>query len=406
MKQSQLSKFQGPDSEIRLELKKIKTFLQTIGNPQSKISYIIHIAGTNGKGSTLAFIQSLLENNTNLKIGKYTSPHLVCITERFYFNRKFISKKKLNNILEKLSKVNGFDELSYFEQLTAAAFDFFTQEKTDLLLLETGLGGRLDATNIIKKPTLCLITNISYDHQEFLGNTLEQIAYEKAGILKPQIPFLTTAEEPALSVIRQRANEIQSPELELQDFALPEDLGLKGEHQKKNANLALNAFFYLKQLLPEYFEKNLIDYENCLKQNQNWPGRFEQMKYKNHNLILDGAHNQAGAKALKENLKSFGQNKVWLLGFLKTKDYQKFLQELLEPNDKQIIILTNPTEANKSANLSEIKDFLQKNYLQTKIIIQEQTPKAFEEFLKQINGNLGIVSGSLYLIGKVHELMS
>lgn len=405
MKQSKLSKFQGPDSGIRLELKKIKTFLQAIGNPQNKIPYIIHTAGTNGKGSTLAFLQSLLVNNTNLKIGKYISPHLVCITERFWSDGKFICKKRLETILEELNQRVEFAELSYFEQLTAVSFKFFAEEKTDLLLLETGLGGRLDATNIIDKPTLCLITNISYDHQEFLGDTLEKIAYEKAGILKPQIPYFCTAEEPALSIIKKRAAEINAPELEFKNFALPE-LGLKGEYQKKNALLALNAYFYLQKALPENFKENLVDYQTCLKQNQNWRGRFEEINYKNHKIILDGAHNEAGAKALKENLKSFKQNKVWLLGFLKTKDYQKFLQTLLEPNENQIIILTNATEEDKSANLNQIKDFLQKNYPQTKIIIQAQTQKAFEEFLEQTKGNLGIVSGSLYLIGKVLEFLA
>ena len=190
----------GPDPEINLSLIKIKTFLDLLGKPQNKIKLVVHIAGTNGKGSTLAFLEVLLKQN-NLKIGKYTSPHLISVQERFQINNQTISAENFEKIWLKTCKEEGFAELTYFEQLTVIAFQYFATEEVDVLLLETGLGGRLDATNLIEKPALCLITNIDFDHCEYLGNTLAKIATEKAGILKAERPYLSTVSQDGLSEI-------------------------------------------------------------------------------------------------------------------------------------------------------------------------------------------------------------
>jgi dihydrofolate synthase / folylpolyglutamate synthase len=395
----------GPDPGIRLELQNIKTLLEAIGNPQDTIPYVIHVAGTNGKGSTIAFLGALL-NQLGIKIGVYTSPHLNSVTERFKINQKQIEVQRLNDILKLLMEQQEFNALTYFEKLTAAAFKYFAEEKVDVLLLETGLGGRLDATNIINKPTLCLITNVTLDHQEYLGNTIEEIAYEKAGILKPQVPFMTSATEPALTVIRNEAIKIGAPEKLLNNLLMSgKKLGLKGPHQCDNANLAANAFYFLCEQIPfisqkaKEIEAQLLD---PIYQTQNWPGRFQEINLNRQKIILDGAHNIAGAMALRLTLHEIFPNekRVWLLGFLKNKDHSEILKTILQPNDK--IIFTHPTEAKLSADLDDLR--LKANALGcNEIILCKEARQAFKELQQLLTdqNTIGIVSGSLYLIGKI-----
>ena len=403
----------GPDPEINLSLIKIKTFLDLLGKPQNKIKLVVHIAGTNGKGSTLAFLEVLLKQN-NLKIGKYTSPHLISVQERFQINNQTISAENFEKIWLKTCKEEGFAELTYFEQLTVIAFQYFATEEVDVLLLETGLGGRLDATNLIEKPALCLITNIDFDHCEYLGNTLAKIATEKAGILKAERPYLSTVSQDGLSeIIEQIGIEKKAIKLNLRPQILDKiknlDLGLKGEYQQNNAYLAINAYIYLAENYPSLnLDSSWTYIENTICKPIIWRGRFERINYQQKSFIIDGAHNIAGAKALRENLKNYLQPEIWLLGFLHNKDYAGFLTELFnqKPIDKfKAIIFTNASESDKSADLNELKTLAIKLGLPENIIqLESSSKKAFELFINQQKDNdLAVISGSLYLIGQILE---
>jgi dihydrofolate synthase/folylpolyglutamate synthase len=404
MKNNRQIKFQTPDFlGIRMELIKIKAFLQTIGNPQNKIPQIVHIAGTNGKGSTLAFLQKLLKG-TQLKVGKYISPHLIELTERFSINGQNIAACTLKEYQVSFENLADFRNLTYFEQLTVIAFKYFADQKIDLLLLETGMGGRLDATNVCDQITLSLITNIGLDHQEFLGETIEQIALEKAGILKTGTPFMTTAAEPALKFIRQQALKVQAPEIPLESFDLSQQkLGLAGHYQKNNAQLALNAYAYLQSKL-NLLNKN---WQSQLAENIDYQGRFQQIQYQQKHIILDGAHNVSAALALRESLPKNTAELVYLVGFLKTKDYRSFLKALLPINSQNILVLTNAADELTSADLGAIQDFLDSEYPHLKIIVKTKIHQAWQVFTEHLsNGKTGLVTGSLYLIGKILALIS
>ncbi|HEY9886644.1 MAG TPA: hypothetical protein V6C96_05210, partial [Vampirovibrionales bacterium] len=317
-----------------------------LGNPQNKIQHVVHIAGTNGKGSTLAFLEALLRNNSlNLKsgrkkllIGKYTSPHLISVRERFLINGHKITENAFNDLWKELSTVEGFEQLSYFEKLTALAFKYFTDEQVDVLLLETGLGGRLDATNCVKLPTLCLISSVGKDHEEYLGNTLELIAKEKAGILKAQIPYLSSLKGALKQVVSEEAQRKGAIELSLAKYRLDSlRLGLKGKHQVENAELALNAYKYLKPLLFQDSLNNQITEEDIslLYKPINWPGRFQSVSVNQKKFILDGAHNVDAAISLRSVLDMNYKNKSvnWILGFQNTKDWKEVLKILLRDGD-------------------------------------------------------------------------
>lgn len=415
-----LSTVKGPDPGIKLQLKKIKSFLSLLGNPQNKFPYVIHIAGTNGKGSTLCFLESLLRAGTDFKIGKYTSPHLINITERFVIDQEPIREDKFKEIYKLLSSLQGFSELTFFEKLTALAFYFFAEEKVEVLLLETGLGGRLDATNCVDEPTLCLITNISLDHTEYLGDTIEKIAYEKAGILKPNVPFYTSLSSSSQSLARntivKRAKEINSPILDLIDYEIDvNELGLKGNHQLSNANLALNAYFHLCNLFPKDRKKSSSESDfktesiKVLYGPQNWPGRFQVKEFKGVTIVLDGAHNLEGGQTLRDSLEKIfpEKKKLWLLGFLMDKDYQSILKILLKPNEK--VMLTLPTFPERSVNLWEIKNFIENHTKASVFDCKNEPAEAFNCLLEHVHAksedSIIVVSGSLYLVGEILGLI-
>jgi len=409
---------------IKLKLERIKLFLKLIGDPQEKVKYKVHIAGTNGKGSTLSFLENLLLEETSLKIGKYTSPHLVSVRERFQISKKKektnISFRKLKELFRRFSDPDfdyckNFRNLSVFEKLTVISFAYFFEEKVDLILLETGLGGRLDATNVIKKVDLCLFTNISLDHVEYLGQEKKQIAFEKAGILKPEGSWISTVEYPENLIIKKlaqakNAQEVKLKELEQFKLNSREFISI-GLYQKRNAQLALNAFdFLIKKVLDQKYLKNPSNNysPDFIKIKQRiWPGRFQDItKYfslgETKKIILDGAHNQDSAKKLRESLdQKFTQKnnkELFLIGFSR-KDYLKqnaILSELIKINQSEIIV----TELNYS------KKIFAKELLATKfnVLYLPKFEQAFQEFkskVKVLKFSSGVITGSLYLVGKV-----
>jgi dihydrofolate synthase / folylpolyglutamate synthase len=369
--------------KTKLGLKRVKELAKKVDNPHNKIK-TIHIAGTNGKGSTTAFISQILIEQ-GYKVGVYTSPHLVDFRERFKINNKLISKKKFLNIFKKIKPF--ITNETFFEIITIMAFIFFAEEKVDFAIIEVGLGGRLDATNIIK-PLISVITNISIDHTYYLGNTVEKIAYEKAGITKKGVDVIIEEKNIGLNIIEKtckikKSNLIKSNPINFNKY----QLGLKGEFQKNNAKL---AYYTIKQLQKKYLisKKAIV---NGLK-NAKWPGRFEFIE---KNLLFDCAHNKGGAKTLIKELKKINYKEItFIIGIMKDKDIKSMCNEFNKLAKNVIITKTKYERSEKPENI--IKYFKNKN-----VIIEKNIKNTIPIAKKISKNNLIVVTGSIYLIGEI-----
>lgn len=303
---------------IDLSLGRIERLLAKLGNPERRLPPVAHVAGTNGKGSTVAFLRAMLEAAGH-RVHVYTSPHLVRFNERIRLAGGLIADDRLAALLEDVERANGDDPITFFEITTAAGFLAFAEEPADAVLLEVGLGGRLDATNVIADPAVCALTRISMDHMQFLGNTLPEIAWEKAGILKPGRPAVAgmQADPAALSVFRARASELGAPlflhgeDWQIQPAAggfrfadgtrsldLPAP-GLAGAHQLLNAGLAVACLPHLPVAVPDAaIREGLIRVE--------WPARLQRLTRgpladalpPGWTLFLDGGHNDSAGEVL------------------------------------------------------------------------------------------------------------
>lgn len=308
---------------IDLELDRIRSVLNKLGNPQDSLK-CIHVAGTNGKGSTCAMLESILRE-AGYKTGLYTSPHIFEYTERIKINGQEISKNDFSSLFEEISAINI--QLTEFEILTAMMFLYFKRNNIEIVILETGLGGRFDATNVIKENLCAIITQIDLDHTDRLGNTKDKIAFEKAGIIKPNCPVITSM---GYEAIRDRADELNSMLLFTSPFVQQDfidTLALKGFHQVENLALVLTAINYLfKNIDESTIKRGLMKVKN--------PCRFEYFPEKN--LIIDASHNPNGIKALRDNLDYFypNQERRFVFGCLKTKDYSKMMNILIKEGDE------------------------------------------------------------------------
>jgi len=323
---------------IDLTLDRVWGLLEKLGNPHLQLPPVIHVAGTNGKGSTVAFMRAMAEA-AGLRVHAYTSPHLIRFNERIRLAGELVTDAALISVFDEIEKVNGGAPITFFEITTVAAFVLFSRSPADVLLLEVGLGGRLDATNVVT-PAVSVITRISIDHTEFLGDSLAQIAGEKAGIMKPHVPCVMgyQADETVRNVIRTRAMELHAPLHEYgKDFAateLPDGFlysgikypmpGLVGAHQILNAANAITA---VKLFMPEISEAAIAAGLESVE----WPGRLQRittgpiaaMLPEGIELWYDGAHNDSGAEALAEQCRRWraeGSEIHLVVGMLKTKD--------------------------------------------------------------------------------------
>jgi dihydrofolate synthase/folylpolyglutamate synthase len=393
--------------DIDLGLSRVYDLLSRIGNPHLKLPPTIHIAGTNGKGSTLAFLRAIF-SESGLKIHSYTSPHLVNFNERIILAGEEISDDFLNKILSECKEAaEKFPRIpvTFFEGITVAAFLAFSRMKADLLLLEVGMGGRLDATNVLPKVLCSIITPISFDHEEFLGKTLAKIAFEKAGIIKKNCPvFVGKQKKSALRVIGETAQAMGSKVI---CCLLPVAccLPLEGEYQKENAALAVTVALTQKQ-----FPITRKQIENGLKKTF-WParlqkissGKFFKMLPKSCELYLDGSHNLQGAETVRDFLKSQKNKKTFVIfSMLKDKNCEGFLKKISKEVD-QLITLAIPDET-KSRTADEI------NKIAKKIGINSVAAKNFDEAFRMIAECGGeavtLICGSLYLAGSFLELNS
>ena len=383
---------------IKLGLERMEIILKAFNNPENSFE-CIHIAGTNGKGSTCTIMEKILLEDKRKVIGKYTSPHLFSYTERISVNGENISEVELNQIISLVNKKDAELNLGLteFEILTAAAFIYFKKKNVDIAILETGLGGRLDATNVIKKPLISVITSVSFDHKERLGDTIEKIAFEKAGILKKGsiCTFLKTNngfETLKNEAIKKGAIFIEDDldvivenniaKINGEDF----EFNLNGDFQKENLKLALLAI----NSLDFKIKKETI--KNALK-NVSWRFRMDKINYKGKNLLIDSCHNPDGARVLAEYLKKYEKNKKikFIFGCLKNKEYEKILDTIYKPEFDFCFYEFNYPNALKYENLDE----------KYKNKIREIKNPMFE--IEQNDYELCILAGSIYMLGKIFK---
>ena len=370
-----------------------------VGNPQEKLRFI-HVAGTNGKGSTCAMLESIYRA-AGLRIGLFTSPHLVSFRERIQVNRQLISENELVRLVEEIQPLlkqfpNG-NHLTLFEVVTVMALKFFAEQKCDLVIWETGLGGRLDATNIVT-PLVSVITNIAFDHTQWLGDTLEKIAAEKAGIIKPGISVVTATDElSALAVIEKIAQEknaalkIVTAERLAGTLAPP----LLGDHQKINAALALATVEVLQKQISVPDEKIRAGLAAV-----DWPGRLQLVaRTSGQKILLDGAHNVAGAEVLRAALElDFAEVRPFLIfGTLADKNWPDICRILAPLADK---IFTVPVASARTADARELAAAFHSVNPAAEVVVAAN-------FLEALNASKDepfvVVTGSLYLVGEALE---
>ena len=393
---------------IKPGLERIKLLLEHLGNPQEDYR-VVHIAGTNGKGSVASMLDSIARA-AGLRVGRYTSPHLFRYPERFHFDGSEIEPRLFDELLGEVEKVAreieietpSFGPATEFELLTAVAFLYFSRERAQLVILEAGLGGRLDATNVMKKPELTVITSISLDHADILGKDLVSIALEKAGILKKGVPLVTGAEGPALAVIAEEAKKYSCPLISpvAADFVAFEggdqvirydrkdwSLALLGTYQWKNAPLAIEAARALK-FSDRFIEEGLT--------NATWPGRLEPWNSPSgQRWLFDGAHNKAGIEELLFSLEVFFKEEkpLFLFGVLKDKEYLSMLDALAARGE----VLYVPPESMRALSPRELSS------IRPSIPAFSSIPEALSHSVARASGRLIVVCGSLYLVGGVRE---
>jgi dihydrofolate synthase / folylpolyglutamate synthase len=371
------------------------------GNPQTQLRFI-HVAGTNGKGSTCAMLESIYRA-AGLRVGLFTSPHLVSFRERIQVNRQLIPESEVVRLVEELRAANRESETTLFEFATVMALKFFAEQKCDLVIWETGLGGRLDATNIVT-PLVSVITNIAFDHQQWLGDTLGKIATEKAGIIKPGVPVVTATDAPeALAVIEKIAKEKNAPLKVVTMDDVPSRLAgtlappLPGEHQKLNAALALATVDALQKQIPVPDEQIRVGLAGV-----NWPGRLQLIiKETGGKILLDGAHNEAGVRALGETLEiNFPKpGRTLILGVLQDKDWRQIC-EILAPLAAQIVAV--PVASERTADASALAAACHAANPAAEIISCGSLAEALD---KTTAAPLVVITGSLYLVGEALELL-
>jgi len=415
--------------KIDLSLERINKLLNKLGNPQKKIKNIIHIAGTNGKGSVLAFLKSFIQSS-GFTVNTYTSPHLINFNERINIKGKNISNKFLETLLDICKKKNNKKPITFFEITTAAAFLAFKKKPADYTILETGLGGRLDATNVVKKPIVTIINEISIDHTNFLTSNIRKIAKEKAGIIKKSSPVVVGKQkQEAKKIIEVIANN-----LKVKTFFYKEDWFVKkskknniiffnelknnqkekypqpnltGDHQIINAGIALKAF---NLIMKKKFNKKNI--KKGLK-NVNWPGRLQRIylnkkKFskkidnKKWQFWFDGGHNKSASKALAKTFKNWEEDRLYLIfGMLNSKNPKDFLQYFKEIATKLITVpikSDSPYYPNKKLyEIARLNEF--------NVETAEAISHAINKILRNELPGKVLICGSFYMYKEVSKLL-
>lgn len=426
------------DQEIDMSLERVTRFLHQLGDPHLNLPPVIHVAGTNGKGSTIAILRSLLEASGK-SVHVMTSPHLIHPTERIRLAGELISTPALIDVLEECLAINHAEPITFFEMFTAATYLAMSRTPADFVLLETGMGGRLDATNVIPNPLCTIITTISKDHEDFLGSTLEKIAFEKAGIIKAGVPCITgyqtnEALESGIQKVFHEISQSLSPKAKLIQYGAEWNIetvqggmnftwyselittnapNLIGEHQIYNAGAALAAY---RVIMGEAFDPNILSPEN---QNNplriiHWPGRLQKLEStpltnilaEGYELWLDGGHNDSAGLFLAKQANAWQEQDDkplhLIIAMINRKDPKAFLKPLLPYIDSLTLMTIEGEDSSlKTDELYALIDPLVKP-LGIKNI---RTADTIENAALQITANNKpariLATGSLYFIGTI-----
>lgn len=395
---------------IKFGLSKTENLLRAFGNPHSGQNYI-HIAGTNGKGSVATFMGSILQE-AGYRVGMYVSPHLVRFTERFRINGEEISREKTVELIDELrSAFNPDEPPTFFEAVTSMAILYFAREKTDIAIMEVGMGGRLDATNVIT-PLVTGITNISMEHQEYLGNTLAHIAREKAGVIKKGIDVVTAVTQPQVieqfkAITEERGAPLWRVGKEIKYRSTPSglhffgtsrhmkglQLGLRGIHQARNAALALGM---MERIETKGFPHTTNQIREGLKK-ADWPGRMQIIR-ENPTILLDGAHNAAAVKALARTILSdFSyDHMILVIGIMADKDIAALLRAIVPISDR--VLYTQPVYS-RAANPAVLMEKARPLNIPGEIVPSLAEALKRAEALATSN-DLIVVCGSLFTVGE------
>ncbi len=394
-------------------LDNINWILSLIGNPQHALK-TIHVAGTNGKGSVTRMISGVLQE-AGYRVGRYTSPHLVSFTERIVINDTEITQEEIvlltRFIRERTDASDPSRTFTFFDFTTALAFEYFRRQRVDIAVIEVGLGGRLDSTNVIR-PLVSLITNVELDHMDYLGDSIIDIAREKAGILKPGVPAVTGAEGVALDVICEGAAGTTPLFVLNRDFffsrtgdqtmsyqGLKQSLvdvtvGLAGLHQLSNCALALCA---LELAADSGFPVSEGEIRAALAK-CSWPGRLEVLRQR-PTILLDAAHNPHGAKALAAHLTAYypGRRKILVFGVMKDKDFSSMLAELAPLADE--VVLTRP-RIDRSAAPQDLLPVAGRGHVVDRVgdALMKAREMAGED-------DVIVVTGSFYTVGEARSII-
>ena len=371
---------------VKEGLERIRALTAELGEPQN-FYRTIHVAGTNGKGSVCAMLAEMLQAS-GLKVGLFTSPHLESYCERIRINGENISETDFAEMILRV-KACGV-ECTHFEALTAAAYLYFKERAVDIAVIEVGLGGLFDSTNVIT-PALSVITNVAPDHENILGD-LNGIARNKAGIIKPNVPCVTGATGKPLELIRATAKEKNAPLYEVTEPANVE-INLRGEYQKFNAAIAIKAAQVLK--LDEAATATGLA-------RVQWAGRFEVVETAAGTAVIDGAHNPDGALALRRSLDaSFPRGRrVWLFGVLGDKDFATMIKILFRVDD---LVIVTPPQSERAASTDVICAALRERGIECTAV--EDNFAAVARLMTS-GGDVKIIAGSLYLIGAVRKFVT
>lgn len=392
-----------------------KELLRRLGNPQDSIK-VIHVAGTNGKGSTCAYLASMLTQG-GCRTGLFTSPHLVKINDRFRIDGEVISDEDFTSSFLTVKKVideaakDGYAHPSYFETLFLMGVDYFSRKEVDYLVLETGLGGEKDPTNCVERPLASIITSISIDHVQYLGETIPEIAFAKAGIIKPGVPIIYDGHvEEAAAVIKARAESLGSPAYALmpQQYELKEQNreGIRftfgneelqipyiAEYQMMNASL---AYFTMKTLqhIHGISDEKLKEGIRKVK----WPGRMETIL---PGVIVDGAHNADGVAQFVKTVHQFRQNNrvVLLFSAVSDKEYEKMIQLICEDIKPHAVVTTQITGERQVT--AEVLAGLFKEHGADQVFVEPVVEEALKKALELQQDGMVFCVGSLYLIGEI-----
>ncbi len=404
---------------ISLGLENITELCRACGNPQDELR-VVHVAGSNGKGSTIAFLKGLLRGQ-GLSVGVYSSPHLRHFSERIVIDDTPISEAEIVGLTRELAPIEkGIDRIvTFFDFTTCMALLYFARKKPDIVLLETGLGGRLDATNVVARPLLTMITNIALEHEEYLGSTLLEVAAEKAGILKAGVPLISGVwQKKVREFLADRQRELAAAadflgrdfrirrasdgsfsyygnELDLSGLRI----SMSGRHQQENAALALRALEYLA--LEGLFELDTARLPESLLR-VTWPGRLQQVGEK-PDIYLDGAHNPHGIRALEPELKNLaeGRRLILILGVMKDKRIREMTARLVPLADEVIITRAPLDRACAPETLAE-----QAAEYCPRVTVTESVAESLDLARRRAGeDDLIFLTGSLYCVGEAFNVL-